>query len=132
MSLVTVLVAVGLLGIVVAVLTTLFSNQFKMIKTIEQRGELEDLRNVVRNVLSCANTVEKLGPGTDCPGSPVAVYAHGSKARPFFPATPPFRKVGTYEIVASCSGKEVKAFQFHYVKGSSRKPLFAVPFNCPG
>ncbi len=52
-SLLEVMVAIGLLGILVLVIAEVFSQQISVQNKVRDRGALEDMRNVVRSVVKC-------------------------------------------------------------------------------
>lgn len=106
MSLVAVLVGVALLGIMAIVMSQFMSNLYASSKLLQEKSELEDLRQNVRARLSCFNTVAAMS-STCSSGTAIKTYDLGDQVA----FTTPYQKVGVYYVRAICTGA---AFQFDY------------------
>jgi hypothetical protein len=101
-SLIAVLVAMGIMGIITAILAQTFRNNLQMTSKVQIRGELEDLRRYIRISISC----EKTFATNNCNGGPISILsAQGLK--PVIERSGNFHdrhatKLGGYTLLAKC------------------------------
>jgi hypothetical protein len=102
MSLVSVLVAVGLAGALAMILSRMSANAIRANRSTELRGDLESIRNTLRNVASCSQTLpadlstcdeSKYIPIRRKDGT-ILVKADGAAGSP----------IGSWYLRASCDG----------------------------
>lgn len=127
-SLVGILVALAILGILSAVAMTMFKNNLDTVNKLAKAGDFEDMRNYFRSSIDCAKTFATQG----CEGKPVRLLSKGTTSREIVPLAG--AKVGQYNLAASCTLQDgIKAIQIHVRGGKAKdaEPLFKIPFPCP-
>ena len=132
MSIVSVMVAVGLLGIFSVLFLNVVKATLQAAKNIGDSADVENLRRYIRIGHDCNNTTAALPPS--CPvGTSVALmrFAVGTSALVQIPNGTIFTTIGDYNLKASC-GISVKEFIVEYSLKSTNvwDELFKIPVRC--
>jgi type II secretory pathway pseudopilin PulG len=75
MSLISVMFGVAIVGILIAVINSLASNNMRASKMIERQGQMEDIRRLIRMRLDCAATKSHITSGKN-----IVLYGRDGKA----------------------------------------------------
>ena len=128
-SLVSVIVGLGIMGIVMTIVSQTTSNNMKALTIVEKRGDLEDLRRYVR-LMDCPKTFPA---GVACIGGPVAIRS--SKGTRPLVATGNGTVLGHYTLRATCRldpGSGARRLSVNFTSEDRNGSLFdAVPLVCP-
>lgn len=128
-SIVTVLVAIGIVGIMAAVSANYFKNSSDVSNSIRARNQIEDLRRLVRLSVNCEATLAGR-PASCADGTPVELK-RGVKTPTTFVSVAG-SKFGDYEVRAKC-GEGPHIFQVEFRRKQGRwTRLFPadVPLAC--
>ncbi len=138
LSLIGLMVSLAIFGLLAVIFSNMFRNQMIVSKKIENRGEVEDLRNYIRLGVDCTETT--ISWPTSCPNGKVIALKRG------YTATYPLvstntgsmqTKIGPYYLQAQCSGVAHQYMVFYSKVNSiagapfDGAPLFATPRICP-
>jgi len=131
-SLISVLVALGITGIIATYLSSYSMSMLASVRTVAQAGELEEVRRLIRLKLNCTQTMNRLDRESTTAEQVVALYdRHG---HPIFSFDGTLMSVGKWRL---------KAFHNHDLLGQFRieagnsnfttQDIFAesVPLVCP-
>ncbi len=132
MSLLSVVVAFGITGILAGMMTIFFSNSMSFANDITVRNNLEDLRRLVRIGTNCQLTVAAK-PAT-CGAGTLLELKKGSAKKPTTFVDIPYSKFGKYDLKASCTAV-AHEYNIEVRRGfGSWKKLFPadLPFTCRG
>lgn len=139
-SLISMLVAVGIMGILALAFANTFTNNMKTLKDIQKSGDVEDIKRLVRLTMDCTRTVA--AKPASCP---LNTYVNMKRIATsdinliqLYTANPPPTVIANYGLRAKC-GSSANSFLVDYcemsVPGGSScatwKPLFSVPIACP-
>lgn len=128
-SIVTVLVAVGILGISAAVASRYFDNSLQESNRLRTRNNVEDLRRLIRATVDCPATMAAR-PSSCGKGKPTELKQRtGSASIPI-----PSGKIGEFELRAKC-GNVPGEFVVEYKDKANWRSLFPqdLPIACrPG
>lgn len=106
MSLVSLLVALGILSILVVIFSTSIKNSWNASQRVHNQADKENLRNFLRMSVSCQETFENLGP--NCTGQYVEVHSKKKTVIIGIPAgTSSFSSFGKFDLAAKCVIKDV-------------------------
>lgn len=126
-SLVTVMVAIGILGILVVQMSQYLSNLNASSNSLREKAELEELRQNIRARLSCVNTVAAMS-ATCSSGTAIKTFDQGNQVA----FTTPYQKIGRYYLHAVCTGAPFQLdYEYSMNTGGPWKILFPkVPIKC--
>lgn len=134
-SMVSILVALGIMGILGVVFSEMFSNQITMRKKIERFDDLENLRNMIRFGTDCTNTTS--GWAATCAANlDIAIKRSGAApgvdlvARRVSGVTP--TKIGDFYLTAACTGTARNyIIKYGTTAAAVTSNLFSVTTTCP-
>jgi prepilin-type N-terminal cleavage/methylation domain-containing protein len=135
LTLVEIMIALGIAGVVTLVSMTVFKNFQQSRQLLDDQVELEDFKLIVRTNLRCKETLAAIGP-TCSANKAVPIMGPATapaKLKTLIPAAG--RKIQDYQVVARCVGASPKEWRITYVNtktpGAAPKPLFVPPLGCP-
>lgn len=130
-SLVGVMVAIGILGILAVIFSAMMSNTIQVSKMVERKSEQEDLRRYIRIAMSCSKTLASVP--VPCPAETLVDIRKIDNTVLIAAASGNSRlKIGEYYVQAFCTGMP-REFNFR----SSLKQqeagdlMFKIPYPCP-
>ncbi len=128
-SLITVMVALAIVGILMAVVMTFAKNSINAAKAIERLGELEDVRRLIRARMDCATTKTRMAGGRN-----IAFF--GRDGQPITATNPTTNEmsVGDWKFTATAYDPTTGRFTVsaRHPKQAAESVLFrAVPLVCP-
>lgn len=133
LSLIGLMVSLAIFGLLAVIFSNMFKNQLTVSNKIEDRGEVEDLRNFIRLGVDCAET--KTSWPASCPNGTVIALKRSSTATTPLVSTntgSTRTKIGPYYLQAKCNGV-AKQYMVFYSKvfSTAGAPLFSTPKTCP-
>jgi type II secretory pathway pseudopilin PulG len=143
-SLVSIIVALGILGIFATVAARWFGNSQQISSKLDDLQAREELRQYIRTHLSCEKTIEKFPtacklkviPSSEQPAERVAIYSRSKKTPPLVPASDDGLKIGKkYRLRSYCKNTEPgKLYVEVSYKNGPWKPLYKKSFvpDCSG
>lgn len=129
-SLVGVMVAVGLIGIVALVLSSMFKGMTENLKSLRDKSDVEDLKRYIRFGMNCTKTYEAM-PHPCNANAIIAVKRRlgTNLVEPYSQSN--HTKLDKYIIKAQCTGSRDEFQIYKSINGSSWSPIFQLPLNCP-
>ena len=134
-SIVSILAALAILGILAAMFSGMFSNQITMRKKIQTLDDLENLRNMIRIGIDCPNTTSSL-PATCVANTLLAIKRSGTAPGADLIAKKvsgnAITKIGDFYVAATCTGT-LRNYIVKYgtTAAAVTTNLFAVTTTCP-
>jgi hypothetical protein len=133
LSLIGLIVSLAIFGLLAVIFSNMFKNQMTISNKIEDRGEVEDLRNFIRLGVDCTET--KATWPASCPNGTVIALKRSSTATTPLVSTntgSTRTKIGPYYLQAKCNGV-AKQYMVFYSKVYSvaGAALFSTPRICP-
>jgi hypothetical protein len=99
-TLISVLVALGVLGFILAMLSNVAVVNTKLLADVDRRADYEDARRWLGAYINCPATRAAMGGACPAPGAEVALL---SAKEVLVPKGPGYRVVGKYELRARCA-----------------------------